>query len=143
MYKNKFSFLFGLLLSIFIISCKYENQKSGIENSVTTEQAGSVTYLSAEEFQEKSINQLIVDIRTPFEFNMGHIEGAININYYSPNFSEEIAKLERSKPVFIYCRSGNRTSSASKIFLQVGFSEVFDLNGGINMWNRANYKTIK
>lgn len=95
------------------------------------------------EFKEKSINQVIIDIRTPQEFSQGHIEGAININYYDHSFMEQIGKYDKSKPIFLYCRSGNRTSSAAAKIAKVGFEEVYDLQGGIMSWSRENLEIIK
>lgn len=95
------------------------------------------------EFKEKSINQVIIDIRTPQEFSQGHIEGAININYYDQSFMEQIGKYDKSKPIFLYCRSGNRTSSAAAKIAKVGFEEVYDLQGGIMSWSRENLEIIK
>ena len=73
------------------------------------------------EFNEKSVNQVIIDIRTPQEFSQGHIEGAININYFDSSFLNQIGQYDKSKPVFLYCRSGNRTSSAAAKIAKLGF----------------------
>lgn len=95
------------------------------------------------EFKEKSINQVIIDIRTPQEFNQGHIEGAININFFDNSFIEQIGKYDKSKPIFLYCRSGNRTSSAAAKVAKLGYGEIYDLQGGIMSWSRENLQIIK
>ena len=127
----------SLLIFILTLSC---NNKS---NSKTDNQLGEIKRISALEFKEKSKNNTIIDIRTPREYTQGYIEGAININYYDKTFLEQIAKLDKNKPIYIYCRSGNRTSSAAKKLRKLGFLEVNDLQGGIMSWARNQYKIVK
>ena len=89
------------------------------------------------------MNQTIVDIRTPEEFAEGHIEGAVNINLFDNHFLDQISQFDKSKPIFLYCRSGNRTSSASKKIADLGFEQVYDLQGGILNWQRNNQQIAK
>ena len=93
-----------VLMTILSMSCNTKSQS----------QSDAIKVLTPTEFKEKSVNQTIIDIRTPQEFSEGHIEGAININYFDDNFLDQIAKYDKNQPIFIYCRSGNRTTSASK-----------------------------
>ena len=126
-----------IFISILTLSCNTKN------NSKTDNQLGEIKHISALEFKEKSKNNTIVDIRTPREFTQGYIEGAININYYDKTFLEQVAKLDKSKPIYIYCRSGSRTSSAAKKLKNLGFLEVNDLEGGIISWAKNQYKIVK
>lgn len=80
-------------------------------------------------------DSIILDIRTPKEFNVKNIETSINIDFYNSNFKEELAKLDRNKTYLIYCRSGNRGNQALPIFEELEFKEVYNLKGGINVWN--------
>lgn len=75
-------------------------------------------------------NAILIDIRTPEEFAGGHLSGAINIDYYDPLFTQNIRQVAGSKTVFIYCRSGNRTSDAYRRLVAQGL-EVQELRGGI------------
>lgn len=81
----------------------------------------------------------LVDVRTPKEFQEGHIENAILIDYKSEDFSKKIQELDKDKPVYLYCRSGNRSGKASLILIASGFEEIIDLEGGYLAWS----KTIK
>lgn len=119
-----------IFISILNLNCNTESKK-------TESQTGKVFVVSPAEFKEKSQNQTIVDIRTPQEYRQGHLKNAVNINLYDRAFSEEVNKLDKSKPIFIYCRSGNRTSSASKKMVNLGFEQVYDLKGGISNWVRS------
>lgn len=135
--KTRLKLSLIIFISIFTLSCNTKN------NTKTDIELGDIKRISALEFKEKSIGHTILDIRTPREFNQGYIKGAININYYDKTFLEEVAKLDKSKPIYIYCRSGSRTSSASKKLNKLGFSEVNDLEGGIISWARNQYKIVR
>jgi len=75
-------------------------------------------------------NSQLIDVRTPKEFEQGHIKGAKLINFYSESFKEEIQELDKDKAVYLYCRSGKRSGKASKLFVELGFKEIYDLKGG-------------
>ena len=79
----------------------------------------------------------LIDLRTPEEFAKYHIVSAKNIDIRNVNFKREIEKLDKSKPVLIYCLSGRRSKTAIPIFSEVGFATVYELNEGINGWMRA------
>lgn len=99
------------------------------------------TSLSETEFSEKmNQNPLIpiVDVRTPEEFEKGHLKNAKNIDWNGANFQEQISKLDPEKPVFIYCLSGARSEAAAKKMRTDGFKEVYELKGGIMKWRAAN-----
>ncbi|MFZ3272703.1 MAG: rhodanese-like domain-containing protein [Lutibacter sp.] len=122
-----------VLVTILGMSCNTKSQS----------QSDAIKVLTPTEFKEKSVNQTIIDIRTPQEFSEGHIEGAININYFDDNFLDQIAKYDKNQPIFIYCRSGNRTTSASKKAEDFGFKEIYDLEGGILYWIKNNNEIVK
>lgn len=90
---------------------------------------------------EKAIekgNVQLVDVRTPREFKSGHLGQAINIDFFrTGTFRLEIEKLDKAKPIYLYCRSGQRSQKAAKKLLKWGFSEVYDLEGGILNWMKS------
>lgn len=126
-----------IFLTISLIGCN--NKKP----SKTVTENGEINVITPAEFKESSVGQTIIDIRTPQEFVNGHIEGAININLFDKTFVEQLSKLDKSKPIFMYCRSGSRTASATKKASKLGFEKVNDLQGGIINWARNNYQIIK
>nr|WP_290665566.1 rhodanese-like domain-containing protein [Ardenticatena sp.] len=81
-------------------------------------------------------NFVILDVRTPEEFTAGHIEGAQNIDFYAPDFEQQLAKLDKTKTYFVYCRSGNRSGQTIPIMKKLGFQHVYELRGGIAQWAR-------
>jgi len=96
--------------------------------------------LGPADFQKK-ITELptapVVDVRTPDEFNKGHLKSAINVDINNDNFGSLINKLDKSKPVFVYCLSGSRSSYAKRFMLENGFKVVYDLAGGMIKWRAA------
>lgn len=86
---------------------------------------------------------VLIDVRTPDEYQQGHIAGSQLINFYGNNFKDEIAKLDQEKEYVIYCRSGGRSGKAVNMMQEMGFQNVHNMSGGILAWNRANYKTEK
>jgi rhodanese-related sulfurtransferase len=99
---------------------------------------GSATTVSlnVSEFSQKITEPgvIIVDVRTPEEFASGHIEGALNIDFNSGNFENEITRLNPSETYAIYCRSGSRSGQAASIMHKAGFHDVSNLNGGLIDW---------
>lgn len=78
---------------------------------------------------------ILLDVRTPAEFDQGHLDGAVNVDIFqSRYFKSYCDTLDREKPVYLYCRSGSRSRTASRILTRMGFKEVYDLRGGILNW---------
>ena len=79
-------------------------------------------------------NAQILDVRTAEEFTVEHLQNAENVNWYSPDFSTNSAKYDKSKPVFLYCRSGKRSHLAAEKLVELGFTTIFEMEGGIINW---------
>jgi len=86
---------------------------------------------------------VLLDVRTPKEFEAGRIEGAVMVDYLSPTFREEMGKLDRGKTYLVYCRTGNRTKGALKTMLELGFRDLLHLDGGITKWKEAGFPTAR
>lgn len=129
----KFALL--IFLSINFISCA-QNTKTTKENEV-------VSLISPEELNSKMDSIQLIDVRTPKEYTKGHLKNAVNINYYDSNFIDEMAKLDKNKDLYIYCHSGNRSGKAAKKLGKMGFTKVYDLEGGIINWNKKSLEVIK
>jgi len=125
---KKLSSVLLLLLAILVNSCTIgQSQSSG-------------TNLSAKDFEAK-IKELpqasILDVRTPEEFAKGHLANALNYDWNGDDFDKQIAGLDKSKPVLVYCLSGGRSASAADQMRQEGFKEVYEMKGGILKWKAA------
>lgn len=96
--------------------------------------------LSPEEFCDKIKTEdvQIIDVRTPKEYNSGHIKNSTLINFFDEDFKEQLSKLPKDKEVLIYCRSGNRSGKTFKILKDLGYNNVSDLEGGMLLWEKSN-----
>jgi rhodanese-related sulfurtransferase len=107
--------------------------------------SSSTNNLSVTEFSSKTAESGVVtlDVRTPGEFNEGHVEGAQLIDFQSGNFENDIATLDKSKTYAVYCRSGSRSGQAVKVMSDAGFTSVYNLNGGVIDWTIAGLPLVK
>ena len=82
---------------------------------------------------------VLLDIRTPAEVEAGHLPDAENLDFYDSAFRDDLAALDRNKIYLIYCRTANRTGQAWILMTELGFEKVYDLDGGIRLWNDMGY----
>lgn len=80
-------------------------------------------------------NSVLLDVRTPEEFNAGHLVNAINIDIMGGSFPQQINELDKSKNYYVYCRSGGRSASACGAMASWGFGELNNLGNGIMGWD--------
>ncbi len=104
---------------------------------IKKETSDKISILDAETYANAiSGNKVqLVDVRTSGEFQSGHIKKAININYMdAANFQKSFEKLNKDKPLYLYCRSGARSQKAARRLVEMGFSQIYDLKGGYMRW---------
>jgi len=92
---------------------------------------------------QDNLNFVIIDVRTPEEFTEEHIENAINLDYRSETFHDELNTLDRDKAYLIYCATGIRSGSTLDMMAELDFSEVYNMSGGINQWKAEELPTIQ
>lgn len=81
----------------------------------------------------------LIDVRTAMEYKQGHISNAKNLDFFQRvNFKNSVEKLDKNKPVYLYCRSGNRSQKAAHLLAKIGFAELYDLSGGYMQWPFKN-----
>lgn len=116
-------FLFLTICFCFLFNCK----ETKSQNS---------QLISVQEMQELlSLNNIqLIDIRTPSEYNDGHVPNAQNIDFWNPNFDDNIEKLDKSKPILVYCKSGGRSAKCVSKLIAKGFEKIYDLKGGFLQW---------
>ena len=85
---------------------------------------------------------ILLDIRTAPEVAEVRIDGATTIDFYAPDFRDQLAALDRDASYVVYCRSGNRSSQAMDIFRELGFADVADVDGGIVAWLNAGLPVV-
>ena len=84
---------------------------------------------------------VVLDVRTPDEYRAGHLKDAKLANVNDPGFDANIAKLDKNKPVVVYCAVGGRSARASDIMVKKGFKNVYNVSGGYNAWSGAGLPT--
>lgn len=111
-------------------------------NSCLNEQKGDVHLVSPEEMQElqkdKSIQ--VVDIRSAKAHALESIPNSQNIDFNSPSFDEEVSKLDKNKPVLLYCGSGGTSAKCSAKLKNAGFTKIYELEGGISRWKYEGFE---
>lgn len=85
----------------------------------------------------------VLDVRTPQEFAEGHLEGAVNLDVENPGFATQAGQLDPTQAYAVYCHSGNRSKTAMSMMAQLGFTQLYDLDGGIEAWTSAGGATTR
>lgn len=80
---------------------------------------------------------VVLDVRTPEEFEEGRLPDATLVDFYADDFVEQIQALPRETPYLVYCRSGNRSGKTARLMDQLGFTDVTDVDGGMLAWGEA------
>jgi thioredoxin len=117
-----------LFISFFFSSCNAQNK--------------DYKTIDPTAFAEKiktTPNAQILDVRTLEEYTSEHIENADNVNWNSDSFVAKTDKYDKSKPVFVYCMSGGRSKKAAEKLHELGFTTIYELQGGIIKWNAAGF----
>lgn len=121
----KLNHLYLFLLSLIVASC----------NSQTAVQTIDVNSFS-KKISETPQAQ-IIDVRTPEEYATGHIENSDNVNWLGDSFVARSDKYDKTKPVFVYCKSGGRSQKAADKLHELGFTTIYNLDGGMLKWEAA------
>jgi rhodanese-related sulfurtransferase len=79
----------------------------------------------------------VLDVRTADEFNAGHIESAVNLDFHSPDFEKELSALDKNKPYLLHCARGNRSAKARDAMKKLGFTKIYHITGGLEAWKEA------
>ena len=122
-----------VLSLIFIFSCELLNSPE-------------INIISESDFVEiQDSDYTLIDVRTQDEFDLGHIDSAINLDFYSDTFQNDILSIPKNEKIILYCRTNNRSTKTANILKENGFKEISVLEGGITEWvkkgNNINYTT--
>jgi len=152
MKTKNLSVLIALFITIFTLSScinataktKNTGKTTVTPNNHKTQETAKISRVEAKAFNTAIDGKEVqlVDVRTPKEFEQGHIKNAININVYDGAFTTKTAKLDKTKPVYVYCRSGARSMKAAGKLKANGYN-VVNLNGGVIGWSRSGYSLVK
>ncbi|MEQ9405012.1 MAG: rhodanese-like domain-containing protein [Cyclobacteriaceae bacterium] len=131
MMKTKKNSLMMLLASFLFLGCGSPAQEG-------------LSTIDAEQLKKLNTDEVILlDVRTPAEWEQGRIKNAILINYRDSNFREQVAALDSEKPVIVYCAAGGRSTGASKVLQDAGFKTIYNYTGGFSDWKSKGEEIIK
>ncbi len=136
-----------IALSIPLTGCSSDSATATVEtpdSSVVVEQPSGPERVDAAQFASvvATPGMQIIDVRTPEEFAIGHIEGAVNFNVEGPDFGAQIATLDPSGTYAVYCQSGNRSVAAVNFMSGQGINGIFELESGISGWEQAGLPVV-
>jgi len=101
---------------------------------------GNVDVGEARDLIGEKAGLVVLDVRTVSEFDSGHLEGAVNIPV--EELSMRLSELNQKDELLVYCRTGNRSTTAVGILRENGFNRVYHMDGGITVWNSAGFPTF-
>lgn len=101
-----------------------------------THEEKNAASLEPKVFAEQAQQGIVLDVRTPEEFTESHLPDARNIDYKNEAFKDSIQTLDKSKPYYVYCKSGVRSGKAAEIMREMGFTRVYNMEGGIDAWKK-------
>lgn len=130
------------ILPVFSVALAVSSCSPDKTSQQTTESAASqatVINLNAKEFAEKSPSGTVIDVRTPGEVAQGKINGAVVIDFYQPDFMDQVSKISKDQEIYIYCAVGARSEEAARMLVQQGYTKVYHLQGGIQAWYQNGY----
>ncbi|PCJ24065.1 MAG: sulfurtransferase [Flavobacteriales bacterium] len=146
---KKLLFIIPLGLSLTAISCSSNAEKTTSQEEIvetTIQQAETINEdVGVNKFAEliaKGDGQ-ILDVRTPEEWTTGTIKDATKMNFFDKDFDQQLERLDKIKPVYVYCKAGGRSGKAAKKLEKMGFITVYNLLGGMSAWNTAGKETVK
>lgn len=126
----------NIIYVLFSILTMSACQNSSNQNQTTSSIFETILKADFEKKMKEKTDYILVDVRTPSEYEAGTIGNARNINWEDANFANEISKLDKSKPIFIFCQKGGRSGEALNKMKELGFKEVYDLEAGYGGWNK-------
>ena len=135
---------FLMLLSLATFACgktektttKKETQIAVVADTKANQEPTVAKVVDVPEFESliKNKNVLLVDVRTPQEYQAGHIEGAKSLNFFDDDFKKQLSTLDKNQAIAVYCKSGHRSGKTREMLKQMGFKTVYDLKGGYLNW---------
>ena len=126
--KKHITLIFAIVTTLASVSC------NNVQKNETTVASQAIEVIAPKAMYDvllKDPSAQLVDVRTKDEFAVSHLKDAQNICVTDTDFKQKVAHLDKDKPVYVYCKKGGRSAQASKILKALGFTKIFDLQGGI------------
>lgn len=154
---NKLFSVFVMVAMLAACSDKKNNDTNNTETANNTEvtnnpanktkeaQASAFTNIEPATFKQLISDKagVVLDVRTPAEVAKGKLPKATHIDFYKDDFDTQVAKIDKTKPIYVYCAVGGRSGKAMQKMKAAGFKEVYNLAGGFNAWKKSGYTIEK
>ena len=129
--------VFGLFLSTMTIMLLATCGTPSAQNPAGGE--AKFATLAVDRFDEmtRQAGNVVLDVRTADEFAQGHLHGAVNIDVNAPDFAQKVGALNKKATYLVLCRSGRRSEQACTTMAGLGFSRLYNLDGGISAWTAS------
>lgn len=134
-----YSLLLTIVLSLAATNFSFAESKSASAKSKKA--PAEITIDQAEKLTQSNTNVVVLDVRTRKEFAAGHLPKATNLDFYAPDFEQQLAKLDKSKPYVVHCATGGRSAEARDKMQELGFESIYHMYGGYKGWQKAGKKS--
>ncbi len=132
-----------VIFAVTLLSCKDESKINGAATETVMSNIKVVTPQEVYDALQEDATLQLIDVRTPEEYGVTHLKSSQNICVTTPGFEKKAAKLDKSLPVYVYCKKGGRSAQASQILADMGFTKIYDLQGGITNWESQELEMVK
>lgn len=126
--------ILALIATFFLAAPEIGTEKNGVIH---------VDAAEAAEVLRHDNGIIVLDVRTRGEYDDGHLDGAVQINYFAPNFKRRLSELDSEAAYLVHCKSGGRSSRAVRLLKDQGTETIYHLDGGILAWKEAGLPIVK
>lgn len=142
--------MFLLWLLAYLACSGHSNEKTDAASSAagqqpSTAQFENISADSAYAMMQRNVDNpdfVVLDVRTPGEYQRGHLESAIMVDFSASDFSEKMTALDKDKTYLMHCRSGNRSGQALSVMKELGFKKIYHMNRGMIEWNERGLPVV-
>ncbi|MBT9543948.1 MAG: rhodanese-like domain-containing protein [Candidatus Sericytochromatia bacterium] len=124
---------------LILLACAPQQKQAETPEKVTSQAQGVFQTLTVAQSDPvlKTPGLVILDLRTPSEFQGGHLKQAQMLDFYASDFQSRLRALDKKSPYLIYCQSGVRSAKTLAMMQEAGFEKVYELAGGYRSWADA------
>lgn len=137
---SRYSFATSLILSLILSACSQTPAPKTDNKSANQPTIELVTPIQFDSLIKHLPNAVLLDVRTPGEVKKGIITGATSLDLFRDDFEASLKQLDKSKPYLVYCGIGGRSAEAAELMQRLGFTKIYDLDGGITRWKKEGFQ---